>query len=80
MDTQITVRDIIAMWPSRADLAEDAHTPEDPVTVSAVHKWVQRNGIPSRYHAPILRGAERRNIRLTAAALIGAHERPRRAA
>ncbi len=80
MDSNLTVRAIIDMWPSRAALAEDVGTPDDPVTLATVHKWAQRNSIPSQYHAPLLRAAGRREIALSANQLVAAHERPRRAA
>jgi hypothetical protein len=80
MDTTLTVRDIIDLWPSRTALAEDIHADDDPVTLQTVHKWAQRNSIPSRYHATILRAALRRAIGLSADSLVAAHERPRRAA
>lgn len=80
MDTPLTVRDIIALWPSRAALAEDIHLENDPVTLETVHKWSQRNSIPPRYHAPLLRAANCRNIQLSADTLVAAHERLRKVA
>lgn len=79
MDSTLTVRDIIDLWPSRAALAEDIHAADDPVTLQTVHKWVQRNSIPSRYHAILLRAAPQRAIDLTADVLVAAHERRRAA-
>jgi hypothetical protein len=79
MESPLTVREIIDLWPSRAALAEDVSAPDDPVTVATVHKWAQRNSIPSHYHAPLLRAAQRRHIVLSAGALVAAHERRRAA-
>jgi hypothetical protein len=80
MDKSPTVRDIIDLWPSRATLAEDIHTSDDPVTLATVHKWAQRNSIPSRYHAAVLRAAMARAIALTAETIVAAHDPMRRAA
>jgi hypothetical protein len=80
MDRILTVREIIALWPSRAALAEDIHSDQDPVTLQTIHKWAQRNSIPPRYQAPLLRAAHARGIGLTADTLIMAHDRQRRAA
>jgi hypothetical protein len=80
MDSHLTVRAIINLWPSRAALVEDIHTAEDPVTLATVHKWAQRNSIPSRYHAAVLRAAVRRTFALSAEAMVAAHDPMRRAA
>ncbi len=80
MDSTLTVREIIDLWPSRAVLAEDVGTSDDPVTLATVHKWAQRNSIPSHYHAPLLRAARLRDIALSASNLVAAHERCRRVA
>lgn len=75
MEAFSTVRDIIAAWPTRRELACDVGT-----TTDRVHKWAQTGSIPPRFHAPILRAAERRSIPLTAEALVRAHDRPEAAA
>lgn len=78
MDSTLTVRDIIDLWPSRSALADDIHADDDSVTLQAVHKWAQRNSIPSRYHAVLLRAAPRRGVELSADVLVAAHDMPRR--
>lgn len=70
----ISVRSIIAAWPSRAALAEDMSVPTDPVTVERVNGWAKRGTIPSEYHARILRAALARSIPLTADQIIHAHD------
>jgi hypothetical protein len=80
MDSHLTVRAIIDLWPSRAALVEDIHTDDDPVTLATVHKWAQRNSIPSRYHAAVLRAGARRSFALSAESIVAAHDPMRRAA
>lgn len=80
MQSSLTVRDIIDLWPSRAALAEDITADDDPVTLATVHKWAQRGSIPSRYHAELLRAATDRAIPLSADDVVAAHDRIRRAA
>ncbi|MES2814507.1 MAG: hypothetical protein V4720_06395 [Pseudomonadota bacterium] len=79
MSSNLTVREIIALWPSRAVLAEDIHSETDPVTLPTIHKWAQRNSIPPRYQGPMLRAACARGITLTADTLVMAHDRQRQA-
>lgn len=64
------------MWPNRAALASDLADPDDPVTVSQIHKWARRGVIPARYHARIMRAAFRRGLGLTADAIVQAHDLP----
>jgi hypothetical protein len=50
-------RDIIALWPSSADLARDINVPADNV-----RKWKAHNRIPGWHFADLVAAAERRGI------------------
>lgn len=69
MGTFASIRDVIAAWPTRRDLASDLGT-----TVDRVHKWAVTGTIPARYHARILRAAATRCIALTADDLVRVHD------
>lgn len=61
-------RDIIALWPSAADLARDLAVPGDNV-----RKWKAHNRIPGWHFADLIAAAERRGFQgVTADALVGA--------
>lgn len=69
--TQIsTIRDVLDLWPCRKDLADDLGT-----TLDRVHKWAKSESIPARYHAGMLRAAERRGFDLCADDLVRLHDR-----
>lgn len=61
MTHQLSIADIIALWPRQEDLASDCG-----VGRFAVIRWKQRNSIPAKYFAAMLSAAERRGIELTA--------------
>ena len=70
-----TVPDIIALWPSRPELARDINAqPGKSVTVDRIHKWAQGRSIPAHYHARIIRAAEGRGFDLTAVDMVQAHD------
>jgi hypothetical protein len=75
MEQEITVKDIVDLWPNRAALAADIDSEADPVTVAQINKWAQRGTIPSPYHARVLRAAEARGFAITAAQIVAAHDR-----
>lgn len=60
-----TVRQILARWPSRRDVALDAQV--EPI---AVYRWETRGRIPGRHFSSLLTGAQARGIDLGAAELI----------
>lgn len=69
MSSMRTVTDLIARWPSRRDLAEDAGVP-----LHSVHKWAQRSRIPSELQYPVIQAAWRRGFTdVTAEWMIWAH-------
>lgn len=80
MTETLTVRSIVAMWPSRAEFAADLDSAADPISVDQVDKWCQRSSIPSKYHGRIIRAARGRGFGLTADDVVRAHDRDRSAA
>lgn len=52
-----SIRDLIAEWPVRRDLADDIG-----ISVDRIHKWVYSESIPARYHKAILEAAQARGI------------------
>ena len=72
----LTHRDIIALWPSSADLARDLDVPGDNV-----RKWKAHNRIPGWYFTALATAAERRGYSgVTAEALAAALSRSQEAA
>ena len=56
----MTALEIIALWPSRADLAADCG-----VDLSAVHAWVKRRRIAAEHDVSLVSAAKRRGIKLS---------------
>lgn len=77
MDELSTIRDLVNLWPRRADLARDLSDllpdAQDSVSVAQVHKWAQHGAIPARYHHAILQAARKREIALSAEQLVQMH-------
>lgn len=77
MDDLSTIKDLVNLWPRRADLARDLSDllPDamDTVSVAQVHKWAQHGAIPARYHHAVLQAANARQIALSAEQLVRLH-------
>lgn len=72
-----TVRDVLALWPSRPEMARDLSVVSgDPVSADRIHKWAQSGAIPAGYHGRILRAAQIRGLPLTAEDLVTVHDQP----
>ena len=56
----LTAKDILDLWPTRADIARDIRYPD--VTVRA---WGNRNSIPGAADVPLVRAAKQRGFTLT---------------
>lgn len=73
MDIKMTAQDIVNMWPSKRELADDINritgAKLQPV---AVTRWCKRNSIPAKYDAAIIQAATERNKRLSVFDLMGA--------
>lgn len=65
MDEISTFGELIALWPSRDDLATDLGVKKD-----RVHKWVQNNTIPAGFWRDLLAAAARRGIPLSADVMV----------
>lgn len=55
-------RDIIALWPSRAALAEDLKAWKGTRKKPNVRDWHQRNRIPTNWFDPVLEAAKHRGF------------------
>lgn len=77
MDQRTPVYDLIARWPTRADLAADltAITGQH-VTVQRVHKWAQLGSIPSGMQRHVVDAAVRRSISITDRDMLDIHATP----
>ena len=75
MEKISSVRDLINLWPRRADLASEcqAHAPGQSVTVARVHKWAENDAIPAKYHLAVLAAAQARAFPVTADLIVRLH-------
>lgn len=74
MKSVTTIHELIALWPSRADLAADIALGDvDRVGVAQVAKWAQRQSIPAKYHFQLLTAAQRRGLPVTAELIVRLH-------
>jgi hypothetical protein len=70
-----TIKALIDLWPSRAELAGDLDT-----SVDRVHKWAKPGGsIPAWFHADLLRAASARGFTVSADDLVRLHDKQRAA-
>lgn len=65
--------DILALWPDRRSIWDDARAANPKLEFVAVHRWFQRGRIPADYWSALLTGARKREIILTADELANAH-------
>lgn len=73
METKtLTPAEILALWPSRATVAQDLAA--YGVTLHAVHKW--KHGIPGDLWAHLVAAADARGIALCIDDVARAHARP----
>lgn len=68
MENISTIRDLVGLWPSRQDFAQDL-----PVPVSRVHKWIAANAIPAKHHLSVVESGRRRGLPVTAELLVRLH-------
>lgn len=68
MEQVSTIRDLVALWPSRAAFAEDLGRP-----IARVHKWITNNAIPAREHLGVIRAAHCRGYPVSAELLVRLH-------
>lgn len=70
MTSILTIRDLIASWPTRRDLAEQIGA-----SVEIVHKWAAFGRIPADWQAAVLAAAQSRGIDVSAEWMIAQHAR-----
>lgn len=68
-----TIKDLLARWPNRSAVLQDALVEHPDLELVAVHRWAQRNTIPPKYWSSLIKGASARDIGLTADELVAAH-------
>lgn len=75
MENLSSIRELVNLWPKRADLVADmqAAMPELHVTVHQVHKWAEKGSIPAKFHYAILLAARARNLPVTAEIIAELH-------
>lgn len=76
MEKISTVSGLIALWPRRADLADDITDQLDgraTVSVDVVHKWARSGSIPARFHYALLSAARSRGFDVTAELIVRVH-------
>jgi hypothetical protein len=69
---------ILAHWPSRQAVLDDARNASADLDLFAVHRWFQRGSIPSRYWTALLDGASRRGLPVRLDDFASAHAAPGR--
>jgi len=69
MERISTVRDLVALWPSRLDFAVEINVPVD-----RVHKWITSDSIPAKHHQTILDCAEGHSLPVSASDLVAIHD------
>lgn len=75
MSNIASIRDVIALWPTRPDLASDlsAVCEGHVITKSRIDKWAENGSIPAKYHAPLVSAAAVRGFPVTAQLLADLH-------
>ena len=75
MDEISSIRDLVNLWPTRADLAKDVNLafPTLGVTTAQVHKWAEKGSIPSKYHFPVLQAGRQRGFDVSADLIVMLH-------
>ena len=70
---QTSVLDLLAQWPDRNAVFEDARAADPALKIVAVHRWFQRGSVPSKFWAALVAGAGRRGLSVSADHLMHAH-------
>lgn len=68
MEKISTIKDLIDLWPTRADLADDVDASKD-----RVNGWAKAGSIPARYHHAVCESGVRRGFPITAELLDRLH-------
>jgi hypothetical protein len=69
------IRDLINLWPRRADLVNDmrAECPSVEVSIHQVNKWAEKKAISPKYHHAVLLAAQSRGFPVTAELIVELH-------
>ncbi len=74
MEPISSVRDLINLWPKRADLAAElAQEMRRPVSVDQVHKWAQAGSIPPKFQFFVLKVAKGHGFSVDADLMLELH-------
>ena len=70
-----SVRDLVNLWPTRSELAQDLMSTCSSlkVTTAQVHKWAEKGSIPPKYQHSILVAGRRRGFDITAELIVSLH-------
>lgn len=70
-----SIRDIVNLWPSRAELSDDMNgiDANRRVSVHQVNKWAEKSALPARYHWQLLHAARLRGFPVTADLIVRLH-------
>lgn len=72
MEKISTIRDLVELWPTRAEFASDLGVP-----IARVHKWVSANTIPAKYQRAVVDSGSGRGIAVTADLIVNLHASPK---
>ncbi|WP_139291283.1 hypothetical protein [Paracoccus sp. SM22M-07] len=73
-----SIRELIALWPTRQELVNDLGKRGFDVTLGRIHKWAQFGSIPAKYHAATTACAQARGFSFTAEDMAWIHHAPDR--
>lgn len=75
MDTVSSIRDLIALWPTRIALLDDlrAACPTLKVTIHQINKWAEKDSIRAQYHFALLKAARTRGLDVSADLIVALH-------
>lgn len=75
MEKISSIRDLVNLWPTRSELAQDLMMTCSSlkVTTAQVHKWAEKGTIPSKYHHPVLQAGRERGFDLSAELIVALH-------
>lgn len=71
MDKPVT--QILAKWPSRRAVLDDARAADPDLQMVAVHRWFKRGSVPPRHWTALMAGAKRRKLGVSLADMAFAH-------
>ena len=75
MPADQTIKSIINLWATRAELERDIRLVAPTVKISEgrIHKWAERNVIPAEYQYPVILAAKSRGFNVSADLMVRLH-------